>query len=57
MKTEKLLSTKELAEYLGTHPVSINRKVAKGEIPFYRLSKTDLRFDLVEVLKALKGGE
>jgi excisionase family DNA binding protein len=57
MKTGKLLTTKELADYLGTHPVSINRKVAKGELPFYRLSKTDLRFDLEEVLKSLKGNE
>ena len=51
---KKLLTTKELAECLNTHPVSINRKVAKGEIPFYRLSKTDLRFDLDEVLATLK---
>ena len=55
MTSNKLLTTKELAEYLGTHPVSINRKVARGQIPFYRLSKTDLRFNLDEVLKTLKG--
>lgn len=55
MENKKLLTTKELASYLGTHPVSINRKVARKEIPFYKLSKTDLRFDLEKVLEALKG--
>lgn len=52
---KKLLTTKELAEYLNVHPVSINRMVANDRIPFMRLGKTDLRFDLEEVLKELKG--
>tara|TARA_R110002049_G_scaffold86363_2_gene219734 strand:- start:4 stop:246 length:243 start_codon:yes stop_codon:yes gene_type:complete len=54
IRMKKLLTTKELAECLNVHPASISRKVIKGEIPFYRLSKTDLRFDLEEVLAELK---
>ena len=52
---KKLLTTKELAEYLNVHPLSINRKVLNGEIPCIKLSKRNLRFDLDEVMKALKG--
>jgi len=56
LKMKSLLTTKELAEYLNIHPVSLNRKVLKGDIPFYQLSKTNLRFDLDEVLTKLKEG-
>lgn len=53
---KKLLNSKELAEYLNIHHGSVKRMVASDRIPFIRLSKTDLRFDLEEVLKKLKEG-
>jgi excisionase family DNA binding protein len=42
---ERLLTTRELAEYLGLSPATILRRWRAGEIPGYRISSNVLRFD------------
>ena len=41
---DKLLSSREIAEYLNLEPVTVRRKAAKGEIPSIRIGNR-FRFD------------
>lgn len=50
-----LLTTKELAEALNVNPQTVRRLVNSGRIPHIELSKTEWRFDLQKVLRALHG--
>ena len=45
---DRLLSSKEIAEYLDLQPVTVRRKAAKGEIPAVRIGKR-FRFDKGQV--------
>ncbi len=49
----KLLKTKELAEKLGVHPITVNRMAKDGRIPFIKISDTEFRFNYEEVIEAL----
>ena len=46
----KVLSTKEVAEYLGLHPSSIYRMLKRGEFTGYKIG-ADWRFNLEAVEK------
>ncbi|MFC1931219.1 response regulator [Chloroflexota bacterium] len=50
---KKLISTKELAEYLNVKPLTIWRKVQSGEIPYVKIGNR-LRFDKQKVDKWLQ---
>jgi len=52
---ERLLSTEELAEYLGWHPGSVRRSAADGDLPHYKIGKY-LKFSLSEILSASRRG-
>jgi excisionase family DNA binding protein len=57
--TERLLTTRELAEFLGLSPETVLRRYRAGEIPGYRLASNVLRFrasDLDEWLEARRHG-
>ena len=51
--SEKLLSTKEVSQYLGISEEELRKLVDKGKIPAYRLGGTILRFrkDQVDKIK------
>ena len=53
----KLLTTAELAEYLNTARMTVLRMAKDGRIPHIKISKTEFRYDVNEVLKALGGEE
>ena len=48
-----LLSKKELAKYLGISTKTVERKIAEGLIPFYKIGKV-LRFDQESINELLK---
>ena len=50
---DKLLSTKELAEYLNMKPITVWRKVQSGEIPSMKIGNR-LRFDKQKIDKWLQ---
>jgi excisionase family DNA binding protein len=47
--TDRLLTAKELADFLGLKPGTILDKWERGELPGYRFGRA-VRFDLEEVL-------
>ncbi len=49
-----LIKTKQLAKILGIHPVSVHKMTRAGKIPYIRLSARDYRYDLDEVMNALR---
>ena len=50
----KLMTKKQLSEYLVVHPRTITRLVTAGDIPAIKVGKTAVRFNLAEVLAALE---
>ena len=48
---ERLLTARELADYLGLKPGTILDKWERGELPGYRFGRA-VRFDLDEILAA-----
>lgn len=53
--TGRLLTTREVAAYLGVSPETVLRRWRAGELPGYRLSSNVLRFDPDEVRAWLEG--
>ncbi len=45
---EDLLTTKQIAKYLRLNPVTVRRKVAKGEIPAAKIGR-QIRFDKAQI--------
>ncbi len=45
---EDLLTTKQIAKYLRLNPVTVRRKVAKGEIPAVKIGR-QIRFDKAQI--------
>lgn len=57
--SERLLTARELGEYLGLAPATILDKWERGELPAYKFGRA-VRFDLKEVLASGRpdgGGE
>jgi excisionase family DNA binding protein len=52
----RLLTVEELAEVLGVCRRTVEAMVARGRLPVLRLSRRALRFDLGDVMRALKDG-
>lgn len=51
----QIVTTKELAEILKVHPVTIHRWVLSGKIDVYmKLTDRDFRFNLDDVIAQLK---
>jgi excisionase family DNA binding protein len=50
----KLVSAKELADYVGVHVKTLLKWVRAGVLPVIRLSKRCLRFDLEVCVKIIK---
>ncbi|RKY31129.1 MAG: DNA-binding protein [Candidatus Omnitrophota bacterium] len=42
-KEKEIMTTKEVAEYLHIHPLTVNRYAREGKIPAFRIG-TDWRF-------------
>ena len=42
--TDRLLTTREVATFLGMSPESVLRRYRRGELPGYRLASNVLRF-------------
>ena len=53
-KLENMTSAKKIALRLGVTPATVMRWAKEGRIPSHRLTKKTLRFQLSEVLEALK---
>jgi excisionase family DNA binding protein len=53
--TERLLTTREIAAFLGMSPESVLRRYRRGELPGYRLSSNVLRFRESEIEAWLEG--
>jgi excisionase family DNA binding protein len=53
--TDRLLTAKELADYLGLKPGTILDKYERGELPGFKFGRA-VRFDLAEVLATGKAG-
>lgn len=50
-----IVSTKELASKLKVHPETIRRMVRRKQIPVIKISETDYKFNLEDVIKTLEG--
>ena len=50
----KTLTVEELGDYLRVTPDTIREWVRKGRIPCYRIGRKTIRFDLDEVVAALR---
>jgi excisionase family DNA binding protein len=55
-ESKRLLTRRELAEYLRMHAETITRKARAGEIPAYVSGTRTMRFDLDEVKRAMRRG-
>ena len=42
-KTKEILNAKEVADYLGLHPLTVHRYAREGKIPAFKIG-TDWRF-------------
>ena len=51
-----LSTTNEVAEYLNVHRITVIRMANDGRIPVIKLSSKEYRYQLDEVLAALKEG-
>ena len=49
MGLERLITARELGEYLGLSPASVLRRWRAGEIPGFVLSSNVVRFDRAEI--------
>lgn len=54
MSDTPLLTTFELAAKLNVNPITVLRMVKSKRIPYIAISKTEFRYDLVEVMTELK---
>ena len=54
MTIDRLLSTKEVAEYIHVKPITVRRKAKSGEIPSIKIGHR-LRFDKQEINRWLQG--
>jgi excisionase family DNA binding protein len=54
--TERLLTARELAAYIGLKPATVLDKWERGEFPGYRFGRA-VRFDLDEILALGRRGE
>jgi excisionase family DNA binding protein len=50
----QLLTTAQLAEKLNTSKMTVLRMAKDGRIPHIKISKTEFRYDIDEVLEALR---
>ena len=60
MTGERLLTSREVADWLGVSPETVLRRWRAGEIPGFRLASNCLRFDPEELdrwLEAQRAGE
>lgn len=55
-KKKKLINTREAAEIIGIHPVTLRNLAQKGTIPVIRFSARKLRYDQ-EAIEAYARGE
>jgi len=53
--TERLLTTRQLAEFLGVSPETVLRRWRAGKLPGYRLASNVLRFRESEIEAWLEG--
>ena len=53
--SDRLLTARELAEYLGLRPGTVLDKWERGELPGYKFGRA-VRFDLAEVLATGRPG-
>ncbi len=53
--SDRLLTARELAEYLGLRPATILDKWERGELPGYKFGRA-VRFDLDEILELGRQG-
>ena len=53
--SDRLLSTRELADFLGVSPETVLRRWRSGELPGYRLASNVLRFRESEIEAWLEG--
>jgi excisionase family DNA binding protein len=53
--SERLLTTREVAAFLGVSPETVLRRWRRGEIPGYRLASNVLRFRESELEAWLEG--
>jgi excisionase family DNA binding protein len=52
--SDRLLTTRQVAEYLGFSPETVLRKWRSGELPGFRLGSNVLRFSEADVDKYLE---
>ena len=55
-KKKKLINTRQAAEIIGVHPVTLRKLAQKGTIPVIRYSARKLRYDL-DAIEAYARGE
>lgn len=53
--TDRLLTTREVAAFLGVSPETVLRRWRAGELPAYRLASNALRFRESEIEAWLEG--
>jgi excisionase family DNA binding protein len=53
----RIVTAEELSEKLSLHPETIRRHVRAGNLPFIRLGRGVIRFDLEAVIAALGSPE
>ena len=53
--SERLLTTRQVADFLGVSPETVLRRWRAGEIPGYRLASNVLRFRESEIEAWLEG--
>ena len=53
--SERLLTTREVADFLGLSPETVLRRYRRGELPGYRLASNVLRFRESEIQAWLEG--
>lgn len=53
--TGRLLTTRQLADYLGVSPETVLRRWRAGELPGFRIGSNALRFDPEEIAVWLEG--
>jgi excisionase family DNA binding protein len=53
--TDRLLTTREVAERLSLSPETVLRRVRAGQLPAFRIATNALRFDEAELKAWLEG--
>ncbi len=52
-KNKEILTAKEIAEYLGIHPLTVHKYAREGKIPAFKIG-TDWRFHKKHIEKWIK---